>query len=61
MTVVFSCNDDDCGFYMYEEKGRKAEDILQVPNARHTQFAVQKFCFLHTSFSCAWSFRFMYA
>ena len=34
---------NDRGFYMYEGKGRKTEDILQVHNARHT-FAVQKVC-----------------
>ena len=32
---------------MYEEKGRKTENILQVPNARHT-LAVQKFCLSYT-------------
>ena len=32
---------------MYEGKGRKTEDILQVPNARHTP-AVQKFCLFYT-------------
>ena len=38
---------NDFGFYMYEGKGRKTEDILQVPNARHT-LAVQKFYLFYT-------------
>lgn len=38
---------NDCGFYMYVEKGRKSEDIRQDPNARHI-LAVQKFCLFYT-------------
>ena len=46
MTVV-SYTMNDCGLYMYEEKGRKTENILQVPNTRHT-LADQKFCLFYT-------------